>query len=455
MKLKKILSGCLAAVMLVSTVTVASAASAKKEAKDFPDFDEDAWYAEAVSAAVDNDLLRGTDKGKLNPQGNLTRAEMAAIANRAFGTYVKANITKFKDVSKNAWYYEDIQMAYWMGTYQGTGNSTMAPDKSISRQEVMTILARALQLDLERYEKTSLVKFGDGDEAADWALPYVKAMVGSGYVRGRNTGLDPLDNITRAEYCQMIHNIIKEYIVDGGSYTGDRKGNLLIRTDDVELKDMTIDGDLILGCGIADGKITLDNVSVTGRVVVWGGGTEAVYMNNGTQMSELIVCRVDEAVKVIFDKASTMAVKDDIAVEITERADAFKETEVIFYDLSGILEEQDNLNDFVDQNQISVTVPAHLYAVLDEKAINTMFSNDSKTDTYKIELREKGRDDLICDTIELSAEEICPEIELYETWEIGDYPCIATVTALRDGEIFGTVEIALTLHVANMWSVGG
>ena len=93
--------------------------------------------------------------------------------------------------------------------------------------------------------------------------------------------------------------------------------------------------------------------------------------------------------------------------------------------------------------------------VLDEKVINTMFSNDSKTDTYKIELREKGRDALICDAIELSAEEICPEIELYDAWEIGDYPCIATVTALRDGEIFGTVEIALTLHVANMWSVGG
>ena len=73
MKIKKILSGCLAAVMLISTVTVASAASVKKEAKDFPDFDKDAWYAEAVSTAVDNDLLRGTDKGKLNPQGNLNQ----------------------------------------------------------------------------------------------------------------------------------------------------------------------------------------------------------------------------------------------------------------------------------------------------------------------------------------------------------------------------------------------
>ena len=455
MKLKRILSGCLAAVMLISTVSVASAAAPTKKAADFPDFDKDAWYAEAVSAAVDNDLLRGTDKGKLNPQGNLTRAEMAAIANRAFGTYVKANITKFKDVSKNAWYYEDIQMAYWMGTYQGTGSSTMAPAKSISRQEVMTILARALQLDLDRYKDTSLVKFGDGDETADWALPYVKAMVGSGYVKGRNTGLDPVDNITRAEYCQMIHNIIKEYIVDGGSYTGDRKGNLLVRTDDVKLKDMTVDGDLILGCGIADGKITLDNVTVTGRVVVWGGGTEAVYMNNGSNMPELIVCRVDEAVKVIFDKDSTMAAHEKIDVSITERAETFKETEIIFYDLSDILKEQENLNNIVDKNNISVTVPAHLYAVLDELTVHTMFSNDSETDTYKIELRQKNREELICDAIELSPGEICPEIELYETFELGDYPCVATVTAYKDGEVYGSLVINLTLHVANMWSTGG
>ena len=136
--------------MMVSTISFASAATVKKTAADFPDYDKDAWYAEAVSAAVDNDLLQGTNKGKLNPQGDLTRAEMAAITNRAFGTYVKANVSKFKDVSKSAWYYKDIQMAYWMGTYQGTSSKTMSPDKSISRQEVMTVVARALQLDLDR-----------------------------------------------------------------------------------------------------------------------------------------------------------------------------------------------------------------------------------------------------------------------------------------------------------------
>ena len=138
MNLRKVISGCLAAVLVLTSVVRVSAATG------FPDYDKNAWYAEAVSAAVENDLLRGAN-GRLNLQGDLTRGEMAAITSRAFGTYVKANISKFRDVPKDAWYYPDIQMAYFMGTYEGTGANTMAPDKPISRQEVMTVVARALQ----------------------------------------------------------------------------------------------------------------------------------------------------------------------------------------------------------------------------------------------------------------------------------------------------------------------
>ena len=87
--------------------------------------------------------------------------------------------------------------------------------------------------------------------------------------------------------------------------TKDIKGSVLIRTDDVELKNLTVDGDLIIGCGAADGKITLDNVTVQGRLLVWGGGTKAVYCNNGTNMSAVVVARVDDAVKVIYDRDST------------------------------------------------------------------------------------------------------------------------------------------------------
>ena len=178
-------------------------------------------------------------------------------------------------------------------------------------------------------------------------------------------------------------------------------------------------------------------------------------MNNGTNMPELIVCRVDNAVKVMFDRSSTLAVHDSMKTQITARAGRYKETEIVFYDIDDILDTVEALNALVDSSRISVTVPAHLYALENETTINTRFSNDSQYDTYRIELRRKGQTELLTDALELSAGEICREIELYEPLPWGNYDCIATVTALRDGQVFGTLEIALTLHAANLWSTGG
>ena len=212
----------------------------------------------------------------------MTRAEMAAIINRSFGCYKTADISQYKDVSKSKWYYKDVALAVQMGTYNGRSLLlSMAPDAPISRQEAMTVVARALELDYDSYSKTDLSAFSDRSEISNWALPYVRAMVGADYIHGRGKVLAPLDNITRAEFAQIFHNIIGSYIiVSKGTYDKDIKGSVLIRTDDVELKNLTVDGDLIIGCGAADGKITLDNVTVKGRLLVWGGGTKAVYCNN-------------------------------------------------------------------------------------------------------------------------------------------------------------------------------
>lgn len=454
MKFKRFVTFSLVAALCLSIVPMASAAkvSDKIKAEDFRDFDDRAWYAEAVEAAVDDGLLIGTDKGLLEPDGNLTRAEMAAVINRSFGAYEKTNIRQLTDVSLRSWYYEDIQKAYHMGTYIGTSDTTMNPDAAISRQEIMIVVARAMQLDLDRYEDTDLSKFKDAKRISDWALPYVKAMVGAGYIQGRDTGLAPLDNITRAEFSQVFFNIISEYILESGEYTGDRDGNLLIRTEDVKLTDMVIDGDLILGNGVADGKIELSNVTVTGRVVVWGGGTEAVYANNGTDVEELIVCRVDDAVKVIFDRDSTLRVYGHIDVEITERAQEFKETEVIFYDISDIMDNLEDLNDHVNQNQIKVTVSADMYAIVEETNVELQLENNSKSDVYQITIKRNDTEAAIADMIELKAGESCKQIIMAEALEYGDYPCTVTVTALRDGEILGTLDLEATLHVAHMWA---
>ena len=201
----------------------------------------------------------------------------------------------------------------------------------------MTVVARALELDYDAYSKTDLSKFADLKRtfltgrcpmSARWSARII--------FHGRTKGLEPLDNITRAEFAQIFANIIGTYIVSKGTYDKDIKGSVLIRTDDVTLKNMTVDGDLIIGCGAADGKIVLDNVTVKGRLLVWGGGTKAVYCNNGTNMPAVVVARVDDAVKVIYDRDSTLAVIDTIKVRITERAKQLQRNGGHFYDVSDL-----------------------------------------------------------------------------------------------------------------------
>ena len=451
MKHKRILAMLLAVASCLSLAVSASAASTARKATDFKDFDRNAWYADAVSAAVDNGLLYGKSSNIIDPNGAMTRAEMAAIINRSFGCYVKADISKYTDVSKSKWYYDDVAMAVQMGTYNGRSSSTMAPDAPISRQEAMTVVARALELDYDSYSKTDLSAFSDRSEISNWALPYVRAMVGADYIHGRGKVLAPLDNITRAEFAQIFANIIGTYIVSKGTYDKDIKGSVLIRTDDVTFKNMTVDGDLIIGCGAADGKITLDNVTVKGRLLVWGGGTKAVYCNNATQMPAVVVARVDDAVKVIYDRDSTLAVIDTIKVRITERAKQHKETEVIFYDVSGLREAQKQLNAIVADNQIDITAPAHLYALVGESSVKAEFRNNSANDTYRVEIRRNKDDSLIADAFELAAGKSISTLALLEAPEFGNTDCIVTITAYRDGKQIGTLNTELTLHTAYLW----
>lgn len=451
MKKKRILALFLAAVSCLSLAVSASAASTARKATDFRDFDKSAWYAEAVSAAVDNGLLYGKSSTIIDPNGDMTRAEMAAIINRSFGCYKTADISQYKDVAKSKWYYKDVALAVQMGTYNGRSNSSMAPDSPITRQEAMTVVARALELDYDAYAKTDLSKFADEKNISSWALPYVRAMVGADYIHGRTKGLEPLDNITRAEFAQIFHNIIGTYIVSKGTYDKDIKGSVLIRTDDVTLKDMTVDGDLIVGCGAADGKIVLDNVTVKGRLLVWGGGIKAVYCNNGTQMPEVVVARVDDAVKVIYDRDSTLAVIDTIKVRITDRAKAFKETEVIFYDVSGLREAQKDLNSIVENNLLAVTAPAHLYALVGATNVKAEFINNSKSDTYKVEIRKNKDNALIADAFELAAGKSISTLTLLEAAEFGNVDCTVTITAFRDGKQIGSMQTELTLHTAYLW----
>ncbi len=264
--------------------------------ESFSDMPKD-WSSEALSKAVENGLLAGYN-GKLMPEASLTRAQMAAIINRAFGSYALGSIDSYIDVPESKWYRNDMAKAVQMKTFFGSGNM-LNPESNITREEAFIVMARAMKLEPSGSMPAG---FSDLDEISIWAKGEVFALINAGYVKGSNGLINPKGSITRAEFAQLMHNMIKNYIRSAGEYSEDYTGNVMVSVPGVVLKNMSIKGDLIAGEGVGDGNLILDNVNIEGRLVVRGGGINSIIIKNSSSIGEsVIISRYDGAVRVFLE----------------------------------------------------------------------------------------------------------------------------------------------------------
>ncbi|MBE7046808.1 MAG: hypothetical protein E7396_05265 [Ruminococcaceae bacterium] len=264
-KMKRLLSLFVCVVMIVSSFAFTTVAGAA-QFKDMPNN----WSTAALTHAVNNDLLRGKGDGMLCPDDYLTRAEMATVINRAFNAKVAADISAYLDVSPSEWYHNEFGKALNMQTFYGTGDNMFRPQNTITREEVFIAIARALVVSTNDY--SVLDKFDDGSDVSSWAKEFVSALVSNGYVNGYGNGLIlPKNNITRAEFAQLLYNIFKQYITEPGTYDDVvNDGGVVIRNEGISLSDVTINGDLVIADGVGEGILTLKNVKVNGRLLVRG-----------------------------------------------------------------------------------------------------------------------------------------------------------------------------------------
>lgn len=303
--------------MIPTAVFGADEAAITDNASQFSDM-PDNWSTNALQNAVTNGLLGGAD-GKIMPNQNLTRAQMATVISRAFGAVDKGDLSGFADVKSTDWFSDSLAKAYQMGVIKGS-NGTMSPNSAITRQEVFVILARAFKLQpAETISKT----FSDANQIADWAKGEVYAFVNAGYIQGSNGKLNPKNLISRAEFAQIFDNILKQYINTAGEYTRVADGNVMINVPGVTLKNLKVTGDLIIGDGVGDGEVTLDSVEVTGRMVIRGGGENSIIIRGNSSVSHVVIARVDGVVSVKVQGGADVEViyiddgSDDVNVEGT------------------------------------------------------------------------------------------------------------------------------------------
>src|SRR6056297_1674859 len=296
---RKILSWLLTVAIIFTMLGGVNISAYGLEFRDMPDD----WSTQALKNAVNNGLLNGAD-GKIMPKENLTRAQMAAVINRAFGAEVKGDISDFNDLPDGAWFFDEMAKAVHMKTFMGSNNN-LNPNDSITREQAFLVIARALKL---KNSGEDLVGFNDLDQISEWAKDGVYSLIQNGYVQGSKGNTNPKGNITRAEFAQLMDNIIKHYINEEGQYTEIPEGNIMISVPGVTLKDVRVTGDLIIGDGVGEGDLTLDNVEITGKMIVRGGGENSIIIKGNSKIGKIRVAKVDGNIRVYTEDGSEVEI---------------------------------------------------------------------------------------------------------------------------------------------------
>jgi len=139
---------------------------------------------------------------EFKPDDSLTREEFAAWISRAYGLKAKDVTEEFGDVDQSNPYYKEISNAFEQGLILGKGGDEFAPDEVITREEMATLIARAItnynDVKIPNYGKEKFSTLVDSSETSEWAVANVMLMVDMGLMEpDENNEFNPDEPITK------------------------------------------------------------------------------------------------------------------------------------------------------------------------------------------------------------------------------------------------------------------
>lgn len=172
------------------------------------------WAANSVDFMYGNGLVNGISTKNPNvfgPGQNMTRAMLVTILYRAAGEPSVAGITnKFTDNKQNQYYYEPVLWASSKGIVNGATATTFDPDGKITREQIAAILYR--YAGSPAASASALNGFADQSAVSSYAVTAMQWAVGNGIITGVSTNgrttLSAKNNATRAQVSVMLHRFL-------------------------------------------------------------------------------------------------------------------------------------------------------------------------------------------------------------------------------------------------------
>ena len=199
-----------------SAVTVTGTFKAETPAPaalPFTDVKSGNWFYDAVKYAYAQGLMTGTSATTFAPNGTMNRAMIVTVLYRLEKSPAVTGASKFTDVPAGQWYSDAVAWAAANKIVNGYDETTFGPMNAVTREQMAAILFRYEQVKgLENVTlEENLNRFPDQNKISAYAIPALQWAVGQKIINGNADGtLDPTGTATRAQVAQIFTNLLNQ-----------------------------------------------------------------------------------------------------------------------------------------------------------------------------------------------------------------------------------------------------
>ncbi|MFS0724186.1 cadherin-like beta sandwich domain-containing protein [Paenibacillus sp. 1P07SE] len=172
------------------------------------------WAEAEVGELASRIVINGTGADEYTPERAVTRAEFAAVLQRAMGLADTAASTPFTDVNEEDWFSGAAARMHEYGIITGYEDGSFQPERMISREEAMVMIARVMQvIDRERMDvagdEAGVRAYADHARISPYARQAIAWNVERGIIQGEGGLLRPDAPVTRAQTAAIVLRLLQ------------------------------------------------------------------------------------------------------------------------------------------------------------------------------------------------------------------------------------------------------
>ncbi|MBD2566786.1 S-layer homology domain-containing protein [Anabaena lutea] len=176
----------------------------------FSDVSSNYWASQFIQQLSQRGVIAGFPDGTFRPEEPVTRAQFAAMINKAFNRSAQRPAINFNDVPSNYWAYNAIRQAYTIGFLSGYPGNQFRPNQAIPREQVLVSLANGLEYVSTGNVEATLQYFNDASNISGYARsPIAAATQKQIVVNYPNVKfLNPTTTASRAQVAAFIYQAL-------------------------------------------------------------------------------------------------------------------------------------------------------------------------------------------------------------------------------------------------------